>query len=420
MNSGSRFYGSIILASVTLMISIPQLTKGQTTHILFDATKAEMAGNADWVIDADQTNIKYGSGAYLSSSGNQSNPQQIPTPAQSGISGSTAETYWTGALSSWAVDCVNKGYAVETLPWNGQITYNNSGNSQDLSKYDIFIIDEPNIAFPSAEKDAIVQYVQNGGSLFMIADHTGSDRNGDGWDAPAIWNDLFNNNTIKTNPFGIQFDLADFSQTTSNISASGTDSIIHGGMGDVSQVKWSGGTTMTMDPSKNSTVKGVVYKTGSATGNTNVMVAYARFGKGKVAAIGDSSPTDDGTGNPTCTLYNGYWNDASGNHRRLIMNITMWLATHSPGTEVADAGRKMKAVSIYPNPSTSELHIQTQQTLHNVTISASTMDGRNMTLATLPQLTENEAYMLSLPTGNYFIKVIADEYNQTLRATINQ
>ncbi len=40
--------------------------------ILFDATKAETSGNADWVIDADQTNLGYNSNTglpYIGSSG---------------------------------------------------------------------------------------------------------------------------------------------------------------------------------------------------------------------------------------------------------------------------------------------------------------------------------------------------------------
>jgi hypothetical protein len=32
-----------------------------------------------------------------------------------------------------------------------------------------------------AEKDAIINFVKNGGGLYMIADHDNSDRNGDGW-----------------------------------------------------------------------------------------------------------------------------------------------------------------------------------------------------------------------------------------------
>jgi hypothetical protein len=148
------------------------------------------------------------------------------------------------------VDCAKKGYIVETLPWNGQITYGSLSNVQDLSHYNIYVVDEPNLVFSTAEKAAIIHFVQNGGSLFIISDHNASDRNGDGWDSPNIWNDLFNNNTVAVNPFGINFDLVDFSQTTTNVSATTTDSIIHGPMGNVTKAQWANGTTMTLDPSK--------------------------------------------------------------------------------------------------------------------------------------------------------------------------
>ncbi len=171
--------------------------QAQSIKILFDATKAETAGNADWVIDADQHNLGYSNGPAVVGQGNESNAQIVPTPAQTGINQSTPETFWKGALSSWGIDLVKKGYSVETLPYNGTISYGNSGNAQDLSNYKVFIVCEPNIVFTSAEKSAILHFVQNGGGLFMVSDHTVSDRNNDGWDSPAIWNDLMTNNTIQ-------------------------------------------------------------------------------------------------------------------------------------------------------------------------------------------------------------------------------
>ena len=48
---------------------------------LFDATKAETAGNADWVIDADTS------------------PQRFPTPAQSNITATTTEKF----LERWFI-----------------------------------------------------------------------------------------------------------------------------------------------------------------------------------------------------------------------------------------------------------------------------------------------------------------------------
>jgi len=95
----------------------------EAAKFLFDATKAEMAANADWVIDADSRNLDVrkgnGSGSVQLSNTYDSNPQRFPNPLQSGITSSTLETYWQGALSSWAVDLVQAGHQVETLPYNG-------------------------------------------------------------------------------------------------------------------------------------------------------------------------------------------------------------------------------------------------------------------------------------------------------------
>lgn len=299
--------------------------------ILFDATKAEAAGNADWIIDADTNNLSFSSGPAIANSGTEGNAQRIPKPLQSGITAATAETYWSGGLSFWGVDCVKKGYTVESLPYYGQITYGNANNPQDLSNYKVYIVCEPNILFTAAEKTAILNFVANGGGLFMISDHDVSDRNNDGKDSPHIWNDLLqSNSTGNTNPFGIIFDYVSFSQISANRAAlPATDSILYGPMGAVARVQWSSGATMTINPAANPSVKAVFYQTSvsGATGNNKVMVAYARYGNGKVVAIGDSSPCDDGTGDPNDFLYTGYNGDVTPNHRYLLMNSTIWLAT---------------------------------------------------------------------------------------------
>jgi hypothetical protein len=174
-----------IILSILFFLSSVILVNAQT-KILFDATKAETAGNADWVIDADAHNLGYSGGPAQLNGGTESNAQRIPTPAQSGITSSTPETYWEGGISSWGIDLVKKGYTVETLPYNGQITYGNSSNVQDLSKYKVFVVCEPNIVFTSSEKTAILNFVHNGGGLFMVSDHNNSDRNNDGRDSPHI------------------------------------------------------------------------------------------------------------------------------------------------------------------------------------------------------------------------------------------
>jgi hypothetical protein len=128
---------------------------------------------------------------------------------------------------------------------------------------------------------------------------------------------------------------------------------LNGPYGNVSQAKWSNGTSMTLSPSVNPTVKGVVYNTGSAFGNANVMCAYSRYGKGKVAAMGDSSPFDDSTGDPNDQLYDGWITDAAGNHQKLIMNATIWLVAKSTAS-VPGIENNVNFIA-YPNPSTEVL-----------------------------------------------------------------
>lgn len=289
--------------SLDFTVNNPATTK----KFLFDATHAETAGNADWVIDEDG-----------------SNPQRIPTPAQSTITASTTESYWTGALSSWGITLAKQGNIVETLPSGTSITYGNASNPQDLSNYDVFVVDEPNQVFSAAEKTAILNFVKNGGGLFMVSDHTGSDRDGDGWDSPAIWNDLMTNNTVQTNPFGFSIDLANFSDITANVlTTSSTSPILTGSQGTVSRMEFNNGTTATLNPAVNASVKGLIWKTSATQNNNNVMCLSSTFGTGRMFFVGDSSPMDDGTGAPGNTLFPDWTNYS---HTQLFMNASLWLA----------------------------------------------------------------------------------------------
>ncbi len=348
-----HLYFRSIIITITIILFIVLQGIAQNKKILFDASKAQMAGNADWIIDADAFNLgSNNSGDMVIGRSDDANPQRFPTPAQSGITQTTGEEFWTGGLSNWAIDMVKQGFQVETLPYNGAITYGNSSNVQDLSNYKVFVVDEPNIPFSATEKDAMVNFVYNGGGLFIIADHDISDRNGDGFDSPHIWNDMFTTNNILQNPFGISFDYQDYSQTTSNIANLPNDSCLHGILGNATQMKISGGTTMTINPTKNSTVIGLVYKSGSSnTGNTNVFFARANYGSGKVCALGDSSPPDDGTGDVNDILYNGYTAEASGSHRKLIVNSTLWLAARQNSNAQIEENIDNKYFKLYPNPS---------------------------------------------------------------------
>ncbi len=310
-------------------------------QVLFDATKAEMAGNADWVIDADQHNlgVASGQGSGVVGGGTDSNPQRYPTPGYGSITSSSAETVWTGALSAWGVSLAKAGYKSESLPFNGRITFGDASNPQDLSHYKMYVACEPNILFTAAEKKAILNYVKAGGSLFMIADHTGSDRNNDGKDSLQIWDDLMTNNGIASNPFGISFNSDNVTPASPVADTSIGNLRTHGSYGTVTNFAYSSGCTMTLNTTANSSVAADVWSS-SAKSSSSVMFAHATFGFGRVAAAGDSSPFDDGTGDPGDTLFNG-WDSASD--KQLVMNASMWLLNH-PADGVPESGTWLSIV----------------------------------------------------------------------------
>jgi len=273
-----------------------------TTHrILFDNAHAETAGNADWIISTSQPDPL----------GQDSTP--------------SAETDWTGALSSWGVSLQKAGgYSLKTLPSGSSLSYGGSSTT-DLSNFDTLVLPEPNTLFTTAEKTAIMNFVKNGGGLFMISDHTGADRNNDGQDAVEILNDLMTNNSVdSTDPFGFSIDSLSISSDHPSAISDSTDPVLHGSFGTVSKSLIASGTTATLKPADNSSVKGLLYRTGYS-GNTGAFFLTSTFGSGRVAFWGDSSPIDDGTGQSGNTLYDG-WNDTGATNAALALNATAWLA----------------------------------------------------------------------------------------------
>lgn len=286
--------------------------------ILFDNTKSETAGNADWIIDDNEP---------------------VPDPAQSGITQSTSEDYWQGALSSWGVEMVKRGYAVEILPASGSITYNATSNAQDLSNYDIFVVCEPNNPFTSSEKQAMIDFVQDGGGLFIVADHEVADRDGDGWDALDVWNDFFSS---YNNPFGFTLDAGSniSKDPATNVANLPSNTILHGPSGDVDGIAFYNGATFTIDKTANSTAVGLVFYDGfSITGTTGVMAVCANYGKGRVVGIGDSSVAEDETAHDNSHTYPGWSQplnagNATGDDGVFLTNATIWLGESDNETEL--------------------------------------------------------------------------------------
>jgi hypothetical protein len=307
------------LACLLAVLLIPIAASAQQKSILFDAAHAQTAGNADWTLDEDTCGTA----------------QRYPTPDQSGITSATAETYWNGAHSAMGVDLVKKGFHVESLPKGARISYGDATNPQDLANYNVFVMPEPNVALTSAEITAIRSFVQNGGGLFMIADHAGADRDSNGIDAAGVFNALMGSPSL----FGITyndnsadktwgwFDNAPddnyTTDTTSPIVWAGPYGAAHTGKG----LGLFGSSSMTISGA----AKAHVWKTGVAQGSTSgVTFATSTYGTGRIAAIGDSSITEDATNGCGHTTYLGY-NDPSYDNGLLVANGVAWLANGSTG-----------------------------------------------------------------------------------------
>ncbi|GLW71948.1 hypothetical protein Kpho02_42470 [Kitasatospora phosalacinea] len=273
-------------------------------RVLFDNSKGETAGNADWIISTSQ-----------------------PDPLTQNANPST-ETSWTGAISAWGVALQKTGnYSLKTLPAGSTITYG-TGGALDLANFDEFVLPEPNIRLSTAEKTAVMTFVKNGGGLFLVSDHTQSDRNNDGWDSPAVINDLLTSNGVdNTDPFGFSVDLLNITTDNPRAITDTTDPVLNGPFGKVTGSIIRNGTTFTLKPADNPNVKGLLYRTGYS-GTTGAAFATSTFGSGRVAIWGDSSPIDDGTGQSGNTLYDG-WNDPAGTDAALALNATAWLAQGS-------------------------------------------------------------------------------------------
>lgn len=291
--------------------------------VLFDNTHGQTAGAADWVID--------------------------------------------GGFSDFGNALANDGYYVKELRKATPFTL------ADLQSYDVFVVAEPNIPFKQSEQEAMLQYVQAGGSIFFIGDHYNADRNKNRWDGSeaingfrrGAWSDpskgmsaeeknsaamqgVVNSDWLGEN-FGIRFRYNALGDITANgiVAPSQAFGITEG----VSTVAMHAGSTLAiMNPTK---AKGIVYlpTTNAAWPNAvdqgvyngggiaeGPYAAVSKLGAGKAAFIGDSSPVEDATPKYTReetgarkTTYDGFKEQNDG---VLLVNIIDWLSTKESYTSL--------------------------------------------------------------------------------------
>jgi len=348
----------LFTTALFLVSLVSHAAVAQQKSILFDAMHAQTAGNADWTLDEDTCGTA----------------QRYPTPDQAGITSSTPETFWSGGHSAMGVDLVKKGFHVESLPVGARISYNDTTNPQDLKNYNVFVSSEPNTRFTAAEISAIRAFVQNGGGFLMIADHAGADRNNDGWDPPEIFNELMGSPSV----FGITYNANSADSTfgwfddhpDANYTTDTTSPIIYTGpYGNPSSTKGLGlfgSSSMTLTGN----AKGHIWRTVSTHDTSSgVTFATSTYGTGRIAAVADSSITEDATNGCGHTTYLGY-NDPAWDNGLLIANAVYWLANGTTGGGGGDTTLPTCSITSPTNGSTVS---------GTVTITASATDNVGVT-----------------------------------------
>lgn len=262
-------------------------------RILFDAAHKNSVGNADWILDGMSPD---------------------PAPAHP-----ISETEWSGGISAWGVGLhVSGRYEVRQLPAGTALAFG-GGGSGDLRGFDAFVSDEPEAPFTTAEQAALMQFVEGGGGLFLVADHAGAQRCTTCVEAWRVINGFLVTGAA-AGAFGISCDgntIGRAGLTGSPSDAPVTTHFTSGHFGPAAGLSFHSGTSVSVTGS-NALATVVV---ASAAGG--LMASSSLPSGGRVVLLGDSSPTDDGT----CTgcgarLYDG-WGEVD--NANFILNATAWL-----------------------------------------------------------------------------------------------
>ncbi len=294
--------------------------------VLFDHAHDQDAGsNGNWRVD-------------------DNHPNPSPTVPSS-------ETSWNGQLSSWGYELYLAGHTVRSTT--------TALSAGVLAGVDLLIIPEPQNPFTAAEIEAVRQFVYDGGALFFIADHNSSDRNNNGWDSPSIFGGYSvphisdpvggDTETFCGALFGLHIHVKDegdngISGSYTNVATDPTNPVIHGSYGEVTELVWHVGNVMSLWPSANPDLGDVGGLVSKGEGSPHLM-AWSRYGSGKVVGWGDSSSMADGTGSES---HVDNWHEAS--HRAAFLNGTMWLLASDLSATRDTPAPIGVGIETFPNP----------------------------------------------------------------------
>jgi uncharacterized membrane protein len=273
-------------------------------RILFDQTLDETAANgpnSDWMIDP------WG---------------RLPQP-----SNPTSRNEWKGALSSFAFALYQEGHRVESLvAWDGVLSHGDPQNPQDLALYDVLVLVEPSRQLSAGEKAIVLNYVAAGGGLLMVANHISADRDGNGWSAAAVYNDLFDDNPIEVDPFAMRFDEVDLDILTplTRVEAP-THPVIDGPAGVVTRIGLYLGSSAHFT-AKNTAGVGLIVTDDAPSSTQGVIIGATTYGQGRVVFVTDSAELGDGSdSHGTAQGDHDAFNDPALDHGVLLRNAIAWL-----------------------------------------------------------------------------------------------
>ena len=129
------------LAFCLVLFLLLLCNKAFAIKVIYDDTHGQTAENADWVTD--------------------------------------------GAYSEMADMLKAEGFEIDDLSAKAK---DGLFTSDLLQNYEAIILAEPNNPYSEEEMKLFVNFVKNGGGLFIIGDHDHSDRNRNGWDSVRIFN----------------------------------------------------------------------------------------------------------------------------------------------------------------------------------------------------------------------------------------
>lgn len=225
-----------------------------------------------------------------------------------GARAGNADWTLTGAYSSLG-DLIRLEGMDVTAHTTGEVT------SDVLEGVSVLILPEPNRPFSDGESTCIRDWVAGGGGLFMIGDHAGSDRDGDGWDSVDVLTRLgaplglvFAHRWLDEQPLRGPVDEGPLTAWVRHMAA------------------W-GGTTL--GRTRLNGAGGGLRSGFGGPGGGGLVLAGALHGRGRVVALGDSSPFDDGTGDPAKKLHESFGSFLY-DIPQMASNCVRWLAGLPP------------------------------------------------------------------------------------------